>query len=321
MSSAIGMDIGGSSTKVALVSQHGEVLADERVPLVESDDAITVLTPCAEAVDRLRAWAAERAVSVRAIGCGVPGYFDPTRQRVALNNVRALDGFPLGPWLRERLTLPVVLDNDACMAAMAETLLARGVDEQRVLFVTVGSGIGVALVADGAIVRLMYGVTGDASHIVVDHASAERCPVGCRGCLETAASARAIARAGVRAARDGSSSALAAVLHEHGEVSGADVCGAAANGDATATAIIEQGGRWLGVGLASWAAVYAPDLVLLGGGVAQAGEQWLAAATHSMHEVGMPFFVDKIRVRRAGLGNRAGVIGAALVALRETDVT
>jgi len=321
MNAAIGMDIGGSSTKIALVSRHGEVLADEHVPVAESDDAVTVLTPCAEAVDRLRAWAAERAISVRAIGCGVPGYFDPTRQRVALNNVRALDGFPLGHWLRERLELPVVLDNDACMAAMAETLLARGADEQRVLFVTVGSGIGVALVADGAIVRLMYGVTGDASHLIIDRTSTERCPVGCRGCLETVASARAIARAGVRAARDGSSSALATVLRKRDEVSGADVFGAAATGDATAAAIIEQAGRWLGVGLASWAAVYAPDLILLGGGVAQAGEQWLAVATHSMHDVGMPFFVDKIRVRRASLGNHAGVIGAALVALRETDVT
>jgi len=315
---AIGMDLGGSSAKLGLVSEQAAVLGREIVATPESGDPLLVLQPFAEAVDRLGALAHARGLQVAAIGCGVPGYLDPSRTVVDKNNIAALDGFAISPWLQQRFRLPVAVDNDACAAAIAEAASTGSDRHERVLSVTVGSGIGVVLVVGGDVARIMHGVTGDAAHIIVDHASRERCPLGCRGCLETVASARAIARLGQRAAESGASPLLAARLRNLGSVTGLHVSEAAAQGDPAALQIIRQAGYWLGVGLASWAPIYEPDLVLLGGAVAQAGDEWLAAATAAMRDVGYPFFVDRIEVRRSTLGNDAGMVGAALLALRQT---
>ncbi len=319
MRHAIGLDLGGSSAKLALVSEQGKALCQETVLTPASSDPLVVLAPIAAAVDRLRAEAERRSLAVSALGCGVPGNLDPARERILYNNVAALDGFALAPWLHERFGLPVSLDNDACAAATGEAALVEPGQARRVLFVTVGSGIGVVLLIDGAIVRLVEGVTGDAGHVVVDQGSRERCPVGCHGCLETVASGLAIGRAGRRAAAEGRSALLARALKSRGEVTGADVSAAAEAGDPAARDIIAQAGRWLGVGLASWAPIYRPELVIVGGGVARAGAEWLAAAVATMRELGMPYYVKDVAVRVAALGNQAGVIGAALMALRESE--
>ena len=312
---AIGLDLGGSSAKVALVAASGAVLAKEQVPIPGQADPEAVLAPIGAAVDRLRADADRRGLAPVAVGCGFSGYLDATGTRIELNNTPALNGFAIEPWLRARFGLPVVLENDACAAAMAETWRLIEMRGRRVLFVTVGSGIGVVLVVDGAIVRVMKGVTGDASHLIVQRGSRERCPAGCHGCLETVASARAIARAGEQAARDGSSPFLARLLAEHGTISSLDVSRAAGVGDVGARDVLARAGEWLGLGLASWACAYAPDLILLGGGVAQAADPWLDSAISAMRQTGVPLHVEALTVERATLGNQAGVIGAAVLAL------
>ncbi|MGH2389087.1 MAG: ROK family protein, partial [Chloroflexota bacterium] len=209
MHHAIGLDLGGSSAKVALVAASGEILAAEQVPIPATADPETVLAPIGAAVDRLCAGASRRGLAPVAVGCGFSGSLDADGAKIELNNTPALAGFALKPWLQMRFGLPVTVDNDACAAAMAETWHLAEVRGRRVVFVTVGSGIGVVLVLDGAIVRVMKGVTGDAGHLIVQHGSREQCPVGCHGCLETVASARAIARYGKQAARDGNSPMLA----------------------------------------------------------------------------------------------------------------
>jgi len=313
---AIGVDLGGSSAKIGLVSERGELVAKEVVPTLDSPDPVAVLEPWMVAVEEMCAKAAAQGRRVEAFGCGVSGYLDPTRTVVDQNNTAALDGFALTPWLERRLGLPVAIDNDACMAAIAEVALAGTRPGERILFVTVGSGIGVVLLVDGQVVRVMHGVTGDAAHIIVDAGSSETCPLGCYGCLETVASARAIARKGQEAAETGHSPVLMSRLRRTGIVTSKDVAEAAAADDAAALAILNWAGDWLGVGLASWAPVYEPDVVLIGGGVSQAGSEWLAAAEASMRAHGCPFFTRKIRLRLAALGNQAGMIGAGLVALR-----
>jgi glucokinase len=318
MRAAIGCDLGGSSAKLALVSQSGDVLAEETVGIgAEASDAQALLEPCARSIDRLCAAGIAKGLQTVAVGCGVPGYFDAVLQQVKLTNIPALESFALGPWLSRRCDLPVVLDNDACAAALAEAAHLPLGGAMRVLVVTVGSGIGVVLVVDGAIVRTVQGVTGDAGHIIVDHASRHRCPLGCRGCLETVATAGALAREADGAVRAGTSPALAAMAAEGKAPTAADVSRAATGGDRAAQEILRRAGSWLGIGLASWAPVYAPDRILLAGGVAAAGEEWLAAALTTMREVGYPHFVNRIAVRRAVLGNRAGAVGAALLALKD----
>ncbi len=311
MKCSIGIDIGGSSAKLGLVTARGDVAAEEQA-LFKSSGRQQVLDELAAAVERLIRRAREQELEIVALGCGVPGYLSLDGMSIDLNNIRSLDGFPVGAWLYDNFHLPVALDNDACMAARADIDLVGAKIADRCLFVTVGTGLGVVLVAEGQVVRIMHGVTGDAAHIIVDPSSKERCLLGCRGCLETVASARAIAAAGERAAAEGTSELLKIRRAELGEIRGSDVSEMAARGDPVARAIINRAGHWLGIGIASWAAIYEPDLVLLAGGVAAAGEEWLQTAERTMREFGNPYLVLKIQIRRAQLGNKAGFIGAGL---------
>jgi glucokinase len=311
---ALGVDLGGSSAKLGLVDATGELLVAEQVPIAQPDETLAVLEALHPALRRLRDRAAAQRVDLVAVGCGVSGNLDPDRSTILLNNIPALNGLPLRPWLVEQLNLPTVLDNDACMAALAEASLFAPAG--RTLFVTVGSGLGVVLLSQGEIVRLAHGATGEAGHLIVEAISPHRCPLGCWGCLETVASGRAIEREGEQAAREGRSAWLKEIAQTSGRISGADVSAAAAQGDQVAQAIIEQAGRWLGMGMASWAAIYQPDQMILGGGVSQAGDLWQRAATTTMQTRGVPLFTAAVVVSVARLGHQAGVIGAALAALR-----
>ena len=315
---AIGVDIGGSSAKIALVTSRGELDALETVPTADSSDPSDVLAPIDRAIDRVRALAVRGDRPVMAIGCGVPGNLDASGERVLYNNLPALDGLNLARWLQDKHKLPVVLDNDCCAAARAEVSRLNAVDGSfhRVLFVSVGSGIGAVLLVDGEVIRLVEGVTGDAGHIVVDRSSHERCPVGCRGCLETVASGTAIARSARRAIAMGRPTALAVDPQMHRSVTASDVASAARAGDQVAIEILNDAGTWLGVGLASMAPLYAPDLIILGGGVSGAGDVWLTSAAEALREHGMPHYSARISIRMAVLGPQAGVIGAGLMALR-----
>lgn len=312
---ALGLDLGGSSAKLGLVAEDGTVLAAEGVAFAPLDDLPAVLNPLHHALGRLCDRAARQGVELVGVGCGVPGNLDPNRAIVLLNNIAALDGFPLRSWLVEQCRLPVVLDNDACMAALAEAKLFAPAG--RIVFVTVGSGIGVVLIAQGAVVRIGHGQTGEAGHLIVEANSPYRCPLGCRGCLETVASGRAIEREGQIAAAEGRSAVLAQIKQSQGSLSGADVAAAMEQGDLAAQAIIEQAGYWLGLGMAGWAAIYQPEQIILGGGVAQAGEIWLEAGVRAMRSCGVPRFTETVRVSTAHLGKDAGMVGAALAVMGE----
>jgi glucokinase len=312
---ALGVDLGGSSAKIGLVADTGELLAAAQVSLTAPQQTQIVLDALRRSLDQLCDQAAAQQIELAAVGCGVSGNLDPAGSTILLNNIPALNGFSLRPWLVEQLGLPAVLDNDACLAALAEANLFAPAG--RTLFVTVGSGIGVVLLNQGAIVRVAHGATGEAGHIIVAADSPHRCPLGCRGCLETVASGRAIEREGQRAAAEGRSDLLRQIAQMQGSLSGADVAAAMAQGDLAAQSIIEQAGRWLGLGMASWAAIYQPDQIILGGGVSQAGGAWLGAAMIAMRHFGIPLFTGSVRISAAQLGNQAGMIGAALAAIRE----
>lgn len=312
---ALGLDLGGSSAKLGIVAEQGELLLAEQLPFNALDSLSVVLDPLRHALHQLRDRAAGQGIELVGVGCGVPGNLNSDRSTILLNNIAALDGFPLWSWLVEQLHLPAVLDNDACMAALAEASLSAPAD--RTLFVTVGSGIGVVLLHQGGIVRVAHGATGEAGHLIVEANSPHRCPLGCRGCLETVASGRAIEREGQRAAAEGRSDLLGQIKQAKGALSGADIAAAMAQGDPTARAIIEQAGHWLGLGMASWAAIYQPEQIILAGGVVQAGEIWLQAAAAAMKSYGVPRFTETVHVSRTWLGKEAGVIGAALAAIRQ----
>ena len=310
---AVGIDIGGTKLAAGLVAGDGSVLDRERVDTpTSSAEALVELV-----VSVARDLAERHAVPAAPIGVGIAGLID--RQGVARfsPNLPALAEYPLREVLSARLAGPVTVDNDANVAAWAEFRhgAGRGAAES-LLMLTVGTGVGGGLVLDGRLVRGATGMAGELGHIAVLEGGPP-CPCGALGCLEALASGSAIARAAREAQSAGRlqpGSALAALAPA--DITGKAVTVAAHAGDGDAEAIMTTAGRWLGVGIASVIAAFDPEIVVLGGGAMQAGHLLLEPARAAAQErlLGRKHR-ELCPIVAATLGDEAGVVGAALLAL------
>ena len=288
-SAAIGIDIGGSSAKGGLVTFNGLVLAHSSVAAADDDNRETVLANYEELISHLLTQAGLLNLPVAGIGVGVPGYLDASRGVMTYGNVRCLEGFPLCDHFTQMFGLPVRLDNDANCAALAEYYWGNGVGCDRLIVATVGSGIGVAVMIDGQLLRYTFATTGELGSIVVDACEGKSAFLGGQGGLESVASSRAMV------------DAAASLNHRPQNVAElADL----ARSQEPAAAIIRQAGWWLGIGIASWAAIFAPKRVLIGGGVAACGELFLDAARQSALKTMPPFYKPGLTIAAAGLGNQ-----------------
>lgn len=309
---AAGVDLGGTFLKLALLDDGGAVVARETVPTAAADGPAEVLRRMAEGVRRLAD--ATPAGSVGSLGVGVPARVEGEGGEVhdAYNLPGPWGGTAVGAIMARATGLPTRVLNDARAFAVAEQALGAAAGATTALLATVGTGIGGAVIADGRVVFGLGGTAGEIGHVVV-RAGGPRCTCGNRGCAEPLASGPAIAAEAVRRILQGFTT-------EMGRLAGGDlnaitpelVARAAAAGDAEATEVLEDAGAALGLALAGGIALVAPEVVVVGGGVARPdGVYWRAAeATARAHARVTP--IDRIAFRPAALGYDAGVIGAAL---------
>jgi glucokinase len=309
---AIGVDLGGTFLKMALLAPDGSIAARETVPTggVEGFDA--VLARMAAGVRRLM----ERAPAgeIAGVGVGVPGMVDMAAGVVddIPNLPGRWQGAPLGPLLARETGLPTRLINDARAFMLAEHRLGAARGAQTALGVAVGTGIGGAVVVNGALLFGLGGAAGEIGHLIVQPGGIA-CACGNRGCAEPLATGPAIAAEGVRRILQGFTTSLPQLAdNDLNAVTPALVAQAADAGDAVAIEILSDAGRWLGLALAGAIAMLAPEVVVLGGGVAQPdGVYWRAAeATARSHSHVTD--IDRIAFRPAAFGYDAGVVGAAL---------
>jgi len=225
---------------------------------------------------------------------------------------------PLKELMEKQLGLPVFVDNDATVAALAEHLLGAGRGTQNMVMLTIGTGIGGGLVLGGEIYRGTTGGGGELGHIVIDE-NGPPCQGNCpsNGCLETFASGTAIAREGKAAGERVPDSVLGRALAK-GAITGKMVTEAAMDGDDLAREVLATAGKHLGVGLASLANVFDPDVIIIGGGVSAVGDLMLDPARKELARRALPP-MNKTPVKVAELGPDAGMIGAAAMALAELD--
>ena len=304
---AIGLDIGGGSTKLGLIDHTGVLLDRRRVVLAAGADVPAILA-------QYRAAIAALGGDGLPVGIAYPGHIDRVRGVGLNSNVPALDGYPLAAELGG-LSGPGALLNDADAAAVAE---ARHHDEGRagrMLMVTLGTGIGVSMIIAGRPLETAGGTLGDSGHLNVDPAGRHRCRQGCTGCLESVVSAEALSRDATLLATTGESPALTAEARISGDVSAAAACRVALAGDAGALRLIGQMADWLGMAVASWRASFHPDLIVFGGGMSALGQPFIDQIRTSADARSLPFLSANCRLTLARLGNDAGMIGAGLAAL------
>lgn len=309
---AIGVDIGGGSTKIGLVSSAGEIIDRRRVSVEyrHDDDADRIIDLFAGAIQDLLTAYPEFIPS--GIGIGFPGPIYPDHMSGTLGNIPALDDMPLAASLGGRFHLPARMENDATAAGIAEARYGHHRDAKRLLLVAAGTGIGVAFAVEGKPITTSGGCLGDAGHIIVATENPVRCRQGCLGCLESLASGDALDRRARAYCAETTDSVVARHARDRGrEASAADVIACALDGDTTAKAMLAEIGRWLGRGVATWSHIFAPDVVLLGGGLSAAGDLLLGPMEQEARLCGLDLYLRDVVFAQASLGNDAGMIGAA----------
>jgi len=313
MTLACGVDVGGTKIAGGVVDEDGNILEELRVESPATDsEAIE------EAIAGLVAQLGSRH-EIGAVGVGAAGYVDKSRSVVMFAPNIAWRDVDLKAELEERVRLPVVVENDATAAAWGEFRYGAGADAEDLLLVTVGTGVGGGLVLDGEVYRGAFGVGAEIGHMRVVP-NGILCGCGNHGCFEQYASGSALVRE-ARAAASGGSLLARALLDRAGgdpaKITGPLVTEAARDGDPFAIEQLAALGKWLGEGIASLAAILDPEVVAIGGGVSEAEELLLdpiraAFATQLPGRGHRPM----LEIRKARLGNRAGLIGVADLARR-----
>ncbi|MCU1661245.1 MAG: glucokinase [Pseudonocardiales bacterium] len=305
---AIGLDIGGTKIAGAVVDVHGTVVAELVEPTPEESSGEAVTEVLLSLIERFRA-----EHSIATIGVGAAGIVQWPEGRMLWAPNNAYRDWPVREQLEKSSSLPVVVDNDANVAALAEARL--GEPYPNMVLVTVGTGIGGGLVLDSQIYRGPTGLGAELGHIILNP-DGPRCGCGNHGCFEAYASGTALTRMGRGAADDDPEGLIARLGVEDGEVTGHTVVKAVHQGDETAKALFARLGRWLGVGIASLANIFEVDAVVVGGGLVETGELLLAPARAAAREFAYaPTARGNAPIVPATFGGDAGKIGAALLAL------
>jgi glucokinase len=302
----VGVELCASSARAALVSASGEVAARRDAAFAGEDLAAQV----ARLVTELRDTS---GVRVAGVGVGVPGLVNPQTGRVVISSdlpsvVRA----DLRAELKKATGLPVTLDNDANAGAMGEYTSGAGRGSRNMFYVTIGDGIGGAIIIDGKLWRGASGVAGEFGHITIDPEGIE-CACGNVGCLETVASApNIVRRTRERLLRDSTSSLSRLGLNKN--YTAADIAHAAKEGDDFAALMIERTGRYIGTGLAAVINLLNTERIVLGGGVMDAGELILNPIIREARRRSFQPNFESTQIVAATLGPDAIPTGAALLA-------
>jgi glucokinase len=306
----VGIDIGGSKVAAGVVDADGRILEELRAetpsktksPIVVEDTIAELVLDLADRYD------------IHAVGIGAAGFVDAARANVLFAPHLAWRHEPLRDAVSRRLRLPVVVENDANAAAWAEWRYGAARGEDHLVCVTLGTGIGGAVLDNGALRRGKYGLAGEFGHMQVVPGG-HRCECGNRGCWEQYASGNALVREARELARADSPVAqglLERVDRDVSLITGPLVTAAAKDGDQAAVELFAEVGQWLGVGIANLAAAFDPGTVVIGGGVSDAGELLLGPAREAFRRcLTGRGFRPEAQIVRAELGNVAGLVGAA----------
>lgn len=308
----IGVDLGGTHMRVGVFDADRNALFETTGPSVGLGEQ--------ELLDELeRDLAAARSArpEVIAAGMGIPCTIDRERGlAVTAVNLPIVD-VPIRDMMTERLGLPVFIDNDANVAMLAEHDFGAARGARNAVMITIGTGIGGGLIIDGEIYRGSTGAGAELGHVVVD-IDGPPCQGNCpnHGCIEAVASGTALGREGRAAAERAPDSALGQTVARGEEIVGTTVTEAALAGDETAREVVALIGRRLGAAFSSYANIFDPDVIVVGGGVMAAGDLLLDPAREELRARALPP-MNGTPVAEAELGPDAGMIGAAAMAMSE----
>lgn len=302
---AIGIDLGGTNVKYALVDNCGEVHFHGKLPSMADISADAVISQIAKGIEAVREHASKAGIAVHGVGVGTPGIVDSSLRNVmgGAENIVGWENLPLADRLEVLTGLPVLLGNDANMMGLGETCFGAGKGCTDVVFLTVGTGIGGAVVIGGKLFGGYANRGTELGHVPLI-ADGEPCACGAVGCLEHYASASALVRR-FRERLD------RAGLFMPGEINGEVIVRLYKEGNPVAIESLDENCRFLGQGIAGFINIFSPQKVVIGGGLADSGEFYISRVRTQAFRYAMPDCAVNTEITGAILGNRAGCIGAA----------
>ncbi|CAG7626016.1 Glucokinase [Paenibacillus solanacearum] len=309
----VGVDIGGTNIVCGLTDEAGNVLATSKMATESDKGGEHVVRRIGEAIRKL---AEEAGVQVKAVGIGVPGFVDHKQGISVLAVNLGWKDFPIaGNVSRELNGVPVFVNNDVRMYTYGEAVAGAGRGYANVLGITLGTGLAAAMINDGQLYYGAGGRAGEMGHIGMEGIP-YRCNCGLTGCLETAVSASGIARQAKDAVAQGKPTLLAQLFpgDRLDSLTAADVSRAYDQGDAVAREIMEHTGKLLGKGLASAITLFSPDVIVIGGGAALAGDRLFRPMREELERSALDFYWKDLQIKAAERNEDAGVVGSALYA-------
>ncbi len=307
---ALGIDIGGTHTKLGVVDASGSVLVQQLLQTAARGDAHQFLEELRRRVSQLI-----DQFNPRGIGFSIPGLLSENRQVIEYNpNTPALVGTDFFQEFKS-FGLPLAFETDLNTPALAEYYFSEIGRNTRLLAAVIGTGLGAAVILDGHLLRIFGGVAGDNGHIILQPGG-EACTAGCRGCAEALVSVAAIERIYQRSAYSPDADEVREAISQGMPIARA-VIQAAAAGDGFAGRIMAEIGSWLGAWLASLSAMFMPQVMILCGGVAEAGESLRAPAEQAFRQLAGAAYTKRCEVVTGRFCGQAGMIGAVVPLFQE----
>lgn len=294
---ALGIDLGGTNLRMALVTKNGKIIRKVKEPV--SEEVIDLI---------LRLAGGFSGEEISGVGIGVAGIIDRKGGKVLISpNLPAVNGVSLVNIIEEKFRVPVFIENDANAAAFGEKWVGIGKDFSNFVLFTLGTGIGGGIIYDKKLLR----VAAEIGHITT-HTNGEKCHCGNSGCLESYASARAILSKVISALESGRESILKGLFNGNFyKLTAEDIYRAALDGDILAWETLKEAGKNLGIGIASIINVISPEAIILAGGLTGAWDIYIQEAIREASRKSFEELFNNVKIIPSLLGDDAGVIGSA----------
>jgi len=308
----VGIDLGGSSIKYALGTDKGEILIEKKRPSHASEQCEIIINEISEAIVEMINYAKSIGMKCSVVGIGTPGSVDVTKGflKGSTPNFRCWQNMPIKKEIEKRVNLPVFVDNDANVMALGEAKFGAGIGHKNLICLTIGTGVGGGIVLNGDLFRGSNFSGAELGHMTIKH-DGLKCRCGGKGCLERYASASAMIDSFLIKSRDHRSPAVKDKINVKYIFKQKNM------GNPIANEVIEKSTYYLGRGIANFINIFNPTIIIIGGGVAEAGKAYLKHVEDIAFQYAMDCAKDDVKIVGAKLGNKAGYLGALAFAFNQ----
>ncbi len=305
----IGMDLGGTNLKYALGTENGEIILKKSRPSQADRSQKAIFENMFVAVEELKAEADNRKEKVLSIGVGSPGSidFETGQLKGTTPNLPNWAKAPIKKSLEEKFNIPTWADNDANIMALAEARLGAGKGYKNILCLTLGTGIGGGILIDNQVLRGEHYSAAEVGHIIVAY-NGIRCNCGNKGCLEAYTTAPAMVKRYQKKLK------RLGLAYDINKLNTEYIFQRASRNDGLAKETITETCQYLGAGIASISNIIDPEVVIIGGGVSEAGDSFIKKIEDEVRQYSVKSIMQNIKVDKAQMGNDAGIVGAILLA-------